>query len=168
MTVYSNSRLSSAIGAMRNESRVLSAPFKLKSCDQVVEIQDAKTLTDVNDFTKKESRFFTMSIYMINEFKEKNSTSLLESIPLDSIQITPSLIHGSVGCILFSGNNKSIYVCLDSEEKAQNLLIAFSAFMGCRRGENLNNNKTASIMNILRSSCKKYFYLFKYLEILNL
>lgn len=105
---------------------------------------------------------------MINEFKEKTSTSLIESIPLTTIKVQPSILYGSVGCIIFRANEKTINVCLDSEEKANNLFEAYNDFLRCRRGDNLNIIKTRTIMNILRASCNKYFFCFDILYIYNI
>lgn len=153
-TAYSKDPSSSALGAIKNESRVLSAPFKVKSCDQVIEIEGAKTLTDLNDFSKKEERFFTMSVYMLNEFKKKDSSSLIESISFDKITQVPEILTGSVGCVRFlSGFRKSI-VCLDTEDKANQLITAYKDYQKCRRGEGLSAFNSATITNILRDSCK--------------
>lgn len=116
----------------------------------------------MDDFSQKEDRFFTMSIYMLNEFKQKNSGSLSESIPLQKISNLPSIIQGSVGCVLFQGEGRSINICLGSEEKAKNLIEAYKDFLKCRRGDSLNIFKTATIINILKSSCIIYFVFFNY------
>lgn len=152
-TTYSKDPSSSALGSMKNESRVLSAPFKVKSCDQVIEIEGVKTITDLNDFTQKQDRFFTMSVYMLNEFKKKDSSSLVESISFDKIKEFPKILSGSVGCVIFSSGSKKTNVCLDSEDKANQLINAYKDYQKCRRGEGLSVLSQATITNILRDSC---------------
>lgn len=156
-TAYSKDPSSSALGAIKNQSRVLSAPFKVKSCDQVIEIEGAKTLTDLNDFSKKEDRFFTMSVYMLNEFKKKDSSSLVESVSFDKVSAFPQILTGSVGCVQFNAESRKSIVCLDSEEKANKLIAAYKDYLKCRRGEGLSALSQAAITNILRESCKFFF-----------
>ena len=148
---------------MKNESRVLSAPFKVKSCDQVIEIEGAKTITDLNDFSQKQDRFFTMSVYMLNEFKKKDSSSLVESISFDKITILPEILTGSVSCVKFSSETRKSIVCLETEEKANHLINAYKDYLKCRRGEGLSELSQSTITNILRDSCKS-FILFLFLN----
>lgn len=159
LTKYSKDPSSSAVGAIKNESRVLSAPFKVKSCDQVIEIEGAKTLTDLNDFSQKQDRFFTMSVYMLNEFKKKDSSSLVESISFDKVTSFPSILPGSVGCVRFLGETRKSIVCLESEDRASQLIQAYKDYQKCRRGEGLNSFNSATITSILRDSCISFFLL---------
>jgi hypothetical protein len=110
-------------------------------------------LTDLEDFTKKEERFFTMSIYMVNEFKKKDSSSLTESIAFQSGAQLPSIIAGSVGCVKFSNGARRIIICLDSEEKANALIDAFKDFLKCRAGGSLQDYADSQISRILKQSC---------------
>jgi len=157
-TTYSSAASSSAIGAIKNESRVLTAPFKVKSCDQVIEIDDAKTLSDLGDFSKRVERFFTMSVYMLNEFTKKNSSSLTESISFDKVSTYPAIIDGSVGCVKFDGGSRKSIVCVDSEDKAKLLIEAFKDFLKCRRGEGLMEFNPVTITKVLRESCNILFF----------
>ena len=113
----------------------------------------------MNDFSQKEERFFTMSVYMINEFKKKDSNSLVESISFDKMDEMPQILRGSVGCVQFRYKLKKIIVCLDSEEKSEQLILAYKDFLKCRSGDSLHNFTTATVNNILRSSCKNLFYI---------
>jgi len=140
----------------------LTAPFKVKSCDQVIEIEGAKTLTDMNDFSIKEDRFFTMSVYMINEFTKKDSNTLLKSFAFEKNEYMPDLIEGSVSCVRFISDFKTIIVCPDNEEKANALILAFKDFLKCRRGEGLTELSDGAIQRILKSSCNMiYIILYK-------
>jgi len=136
----------------------LTAPFKVKSCDQVIEINGFKTLSDLNDFSQKQDRFFTMSVYMLNEFKKKDSSSLVESISFGKIREIPQIITGSVGCVKFNSEFRKSIVCLDSEDKANQLINAYKDYQKCRRGEGLSALSTATITTILRDSCKLNFF----------
>jgi hypothetical protein len=111
-------------------------------------------LKDLNDFSIKEDRFFTLSVFMINVFLKKDSNSLIESISLDKINDNPKILEGSVGCVKFSDGKKDIIICLNSEEKAKNLVESYKDFQKCRGGKKIRKTKQSKVLEILKSSCK--------------
>jgi len=132
---------------------VTAPPYKIASCEQVVEIQ-AKTLLDYKDFSKKGPAFFTLSAYMVNQFEKKDGNTLKVSLSLDKIGNMPSIIPGSVSCVGFTdSNNKQIAICLPNKSAANQVLKAFGDFMKCRMGDNLNDTPVSTIRNILKASC---------------
>ena len=132
---------------------VTAAPYKIASCEQVVEI-NAKTLLDYKDFSKKGPAFFTISAYMVNQFEKKDGNTLTVSLSMDKIGNMPSIIPGSVSCVGFlDSNNKQIAICLPDKSTANQVLKAFGDFMKCRMGDNLKDTPAATIKNILKASC---------------
>ena len=109
--------------------QVTSPPFAISSCDQVVEVS-GNILKDMNDFSQKAPAFFTMSVYMINQFEKKDGNTLRQSISIDRILVTPQIIQGSVSCINFQdANGKVIPMCLSDKHTARMILKAFNQFM---------------------------------------
>ena len=135
-------------------SKIVSAsPYKVISCDQVVEVE-ASTLLDLNDFTKKGQAFYTMSAYMVNQFEKKDGNFLEKSITLDRIINMPSIIQGSVSCLgFFDTGKKYIAICPKDKKTANELLDAFGQFMKCRMGDSLRNTPASTVDNILKNSC---------------
>lgn len=132
---------------------VTGPPYKIASCEQVVEI-NAKTLLNYKDFSQKGPAFFTISAYMVNQFEKKDGNTLKVSISLDKIGNQPAIIPGSVSCVGFSDtNNKQIAICLPDKSTAKLILKAFGDFMKCRMGDNLKDTPAATIQNILKASC---------------
>merc|ERR1712032_1626221 len=150
-TTYSQTPESSATGSMKNKSRVLSAPYVVTSCDQVIEIA-GNTLTDMNDFSKKAPKFFTMSTYLVNQFEKKDSSSLTNSIGVEKITNLPIIIQGSVNCVAFYSVSNQIIMCLDSVEAAKGVTAAFQQFSKCRAGGSIGGN-TNNLIKILETSC---------------
>ena len=143
-----------AAGFFSNSTRIVGTPYKITTCDQVVEI-DAERITDYKDYSKKEKAFFTMSIYMVNMFGSKDSNTMKESISLDNFINTPSVLQGSVSCVDFFGmHDKRFSICLPDKETAKNVIDTFNLFLKCRLGDNLKNQPDAKTMkNILKASC---------------
>lgn len=152
---------------MKNESRILSAPFKVTSCDQVIEIS-GNTITDMDDYSKKAPKFFTMSTYLINQFEKKDSNTLTKSIGVERIATVPSIIEGTVSCVGFYGLNERIVMCLNNEEEAKHAVEAFKTFSKCRNGASIGGN-TNDLIKILETSCKfNFFFIFNLYLYLNL
>ena len=143
--------MSSATGSMKNQSRILSAPYTVTSCDQVIEVA-GNTLTDLNDFAKKATKFFTLSTYLVNQFEKKDSSTLTTSIGVEKITTLPQIIQGSVSCIGFYSNYQKIIMCLDTEENAKNLIKAFQEFSRCRAGGSIGGASN-NLIKILETSC---------------
>jgi hypothetical protein len=132
---------------------VSSPPYKVMSCDQVVEIE-AGTLLDLNDFTKKGNGFFTISMYMVNQFQKRDGNFLEKSITLDRIISMPKIIQGAVSCIgFFDTGDKYISICPKDINTSNQILDAFSQFMKCRMGDSLRNTPASTVDNILKNSC---------------
>jgi hypothetical protein len=128
-------------------------PYKLASCDQVVEIE-GNILTDMNDFSQKSPAFFTMSVYMVNQFDKKDGNTLRQSLSIDKIIVTPDIIQGSVSCINFQDSSfKRIPMCLTDKATAQMVLNSFNQIMKCRLGDNLKNTPASIVNNIMKASC---------------
>ena len=148
---------------MKNESRILTAPYVVTSCDQVVEI-DGHTLTNMNDYSQIATKFFTLSTYLVNQFDKKDSSTLTDSISVDKIAILPSIIEGSVSCVSFYSVYQKIIVCLKTVEEANNVILAFNEFSKCRAGGAIGGN-TNNLIKILETSCMLFFCYFIYLFI---
>lgn len=156
-TTYSKGLSSSSTGWMQNKSRILSAPYKVTQCDQVIEVS-GKTLTDMNDFSNKTEKFFTLSTYLVNQFEKKDAAALSKSINVEKIKRKPHIIQGSLSCIEFNpGNDKdSINICLNTAEEAKNLIKSFDVFSKCRDGHSVGGN-TNNLIKILEESCKRIY-----------
>lgn len=129
------------------------APYKVKSCDQVLLIP-VKRIMDFNDYCQKQDGFFTMSIYMVNLFEAKDSNKLVESITMDKLNNVPRALAGAPGCIDFRGDTKRIAVCLDSPDMVDQLIQAYMDFMRCRMGDNLKQLSWEEMMKHIMSHCK--------------
>jgi len=138
----------------KTESKqVTASPYTVTACDQIVEVS-AKTLLDENDFTKKGDSFFTMSVYMINQFEKRDGNTLKQSVSFDKINIAPSIIQGSVSCIRFSDSSyKSFVMCLPDKTSAEGVLKAFNQYKKCRMGDNLKNTPEETVKKLLQASC---------------
>jgi hypothetical protein len=136
------------------EGKIVSnPPYKVISCDQVVEIE-AGTLLDMNDFSKRGNAFFTLSMYMVNQFQKKDGNFLEKSITLDRIINMPEIIQGAVTCIgFFDTSDRYISICPKDKTTANQILDAFSQFMKCRMGDSLRNTPASTVDNILKNSC---------------
>jgi len=134
-------------------SRVTEAPYNLTACNQVIEIA-GKTLNNLDDYASRGDGFFTMSIYLVNQFAKKDSSTLQKSIYIDRIKESPSIYHGSVSCIRFYDGNTEIPMCMSDYATAMNVIDSYNKFLKCRMGDNLKISNDASIITkILSSSC---------------
>jgi hypothetical protein len=140
---------------MKNSSRILSPPYTITSCDQVIELS-ANTLTDLTDYSKKAEKFFTLSTYLINQFDKKDSSTLTDSIGVEKITSLPQIIEGSVSCVSFYSSAKKIIMCLNSVEDANNIIKAFQQFSKCRAGGSIGGDSN-DLIKILEASCMNIF-----------
>ena len=131
---------------------ISAAPYKVKSCDQVLLIP-AKRILNFDDYCQKQDGFFTMSIYMVNLFEAKDSNKLVESITMDKLTNIPSKLAGAPGCIDFRGSTKRIAVCVGSQDTVDQLIQAYMDFMRCRMGDNLKQLSWEEMMRIIMSKC---------------
>jgi hypothetical protein len=141
-----------AIGRVAETPHVNAPPYKISSCEQVVEIE-GQVLTDIRDFSQREDAFFTMSIYLINKFKSKVGSSLMESLSMDQIITAPSIVQGSVSCVNFASITRGFSICLKDEATANQILKAYNDLMKCRMGDNLKSATAGTINRILKASC---------------
>jgi predicted lipid-binding transport protein (Tim44 family) len=141
-----------AAGISVVNGHVTEAPYKVNSCDQVIEIE-ARSLTDMNDFAQKEDAFFTLSMYMVNKFQKKDPSTLNNSVMMDSLVNTPAIIPGSVSCLQFAGTTRVINMCMKDKTAAEAVITAYSDLMKCRMGDNLKSATASTIQRLLRSSC---------------
>jgi hypothetical protein len=146
---------SNVVGNPRPDAWVDKTPIKVLNCDQVV-MFEADKISDMDDFTKKEKAFFTMSAYMINMFEKKDAGKLTESINLSHIKTLPSILPGALHCLHFqdSFTFREITICLKSEDSVNQIETAFQNFMKCRLGNDLRQPDPQILNNILEASCK--------------
>jgi len=146
--IYSTTPSSSATGQLRNQSRVLASPWEIINCDQVLEIDNAEELKDMKDFSKKNKKFYTLSTYLLNEFKTNNSNTLTKSINLANVNVLPEIIPGSVRCINFMTLKSTINLCMPSEKEAKEIIHTFGDFKKCSslKAEN-------PVMKLLSGNC---------------
>jgi len=107
-------------------------PYKVKRCDQILLIPGKKL--DPKDYCKKEDAFMTMSLYMTNFFLKIDPNKLVESYPLEQINNVPAPLPGAPGCTMWTTKKRSFPFCYDSPDIMDQVIEAYFAFMGCRRG----------------------------------
>ena len=125
------------IGSNGDKSRIEGGPFKITSCDQILAFE-ADTLDDVKDFKIKSKRYFTVSMYAVVQFKEKDPSKFESFINVNALQFVPDIIRGSVSCIKFKSIDSNIYICLKNKNEANSFLDAWKNFTKCRAGNNLS------------------------------
>lgn len=138
---------------MSYSQHITASPYHVTACDQVIEIQ-AKYLTDLTDFSKKADAFFTFSLYMINQFAQRDVNTIMNSISMYKLKTTPSIITGSVSCVSFAASSNNITICLPDKDTANQIIEAFNQFMKCRIGDNLKSTPAATVQRILKAGCK--------------
>lgn len=146
---------SNVVGKDDLKSRIPSQPYTVSKCDQILEIQ-AETLDDINNFLIKSPKFFTMSMYSLNQFSEKKVTSFEQLISLGGLTTVPQIITGSVSCIEFKSYYRNITLCTKTEDEARSIISAFQSFMKCRIGDNLRKkieSPKSKMQTILNKAC---------------
>lgn len=125
---------SSNVVGILGKNIVVQAPENITSCEQYFEF-DGESV-DINDFTKKEKRKYSMSAYFIHELSEKGM--LIKSIQTNNIIEIPGPLEGAPKCIRFiSKFSDIITVCPASKEATKSILDNFSLFSECRTGGDL-------------------------------
>lgn len=91
---------------------------------------------DFDDYCKKDPAFITMSVYMINLLRTKDSNSLFHSILYGHLRNKPSFLPGAPGCLDFESKTGSrVAICLaGGKDEAQEVLNAFEKFKSCKDG----------------------------------
>lgn len=88
---------------------------------------------------------------------KKKNLILFQSLPFEKTEYMPEILEGSVSCVRWIGDSKSINICVENEEKANALILAHKDFMKCRRGEGLSGLSDGAIQRILKSSCNMIY-----------
>ena len=146
------------LGAMTTKDVIVDKrPYDVKRCDNVIML-DAKRIPDFDDFTSRSPAFFTMSAYLINMFESKDNNKLMESIALAHIRQLPVLLKGSKDCMIFSDgvNRRNITMCVPDAGAFEEIEKAYSDFMTCRMGGDLNAFDPATINSVLTASCNGF------------
>jgi hypothetical protein len=146
---------SNAAGYVGNRTLSISkAPWRMKTCDQVIQIS-AQRLKDMNDYSVREPAFFTLSIYMINMFSGKDNTRLVDSINIENVANVPDIIQGSKTCLDFidTKNSKRVTMCLEDQDRLDDIKEVFQKIMRCRMGDNLKELPINTIKKIFEASC---------------
>ena len=166
-TIEINACDTNAIGKSFKKRNInkLNGIFDVKFCDYVAKF-DGQTILDENDYSKREHAFFTLSLHMLNYFKNKNSSEFVKSILLTDIISIPKIITGTANsCIKFESNSYNtnnklhdkIIVCLNNQKEAYALINAFSIYLKCRVGNNnLSNNLDTSFNNYVLKNNNYY------------
>ena len=128
--------------------------WRIKRCDQVVQIM-ASRIRDYNDYSLREPAFYTLSIYMINVFNGKDNTKLIDSINIENIANVPDIIPGSKNCLAFTDvkNQKKISMCLEDQDRVDDVKEVLQKIMRCRMGDNLKELPINTIKKIFQASC---------------
>jgi len=149
-----NLNSSNAAGYVGHKNFSVNQSMRIKSCDQVFQIR-GQYLKDMEDYSIKGTAFFTMSMYLINMFDERNPSKLVESISLAHITKVPDRIKGAKNCLDFydGKEKKEIAMCLEDMEKQIEVKEAFQMFMRCRMGDNLSEIPVTTIRKIFQGEC---------------
>lgn len=127
-------------------------PIKVRRCDQII-LLSVNRITEWNDYCKKSKGFFTMSVYMVNMFENKDGGKLVESISLDKASM-PMVVPGAPNCIHFDGPNlKRIGTCFDTKDQVDDILGAYKDFLRCRMGDNLKGLSMTVMDRLLKLAC---------------
>lgn len=118
------------------------APFKASQCDQIL-MFPGKRIQPENDYGKKSEAFFTMSALLLNTFEKQDSSKLVKSIKLINVKKSPSIIQGSINCLLFLDSiaNTNSTVCIEDEKERKNILDSFTFLKRCIRARPKGYNK---------------------------
>jgi hypothetical protein len=117
---------------------ITTPPYHLSSCDQVLLIE-AQRIIEMRDYSTKAKAFFTLSMYLINVFEEKNADKLVDSLSMDKITTLPYVIQGAPKCVNFQGvaqnkTSKNIAMCFDNEEFTGQIIEVYKDLLTCRSG----------------------------------
>jgi hypothetical protein len=141
---------------INNYSKILDkAPYLVQSCDQVLYIE-GKTLSDVNDYSKRKDAFFTMSFYMINSYEKKDANTLLESVSMHKMKKLPKILWGTKSCVEVEGGETEFSICLPDKDIAQQIVDAAGNFHKCRLNNDLSAStelSTQTLLKVFKDSC---------------
>lgn len=130
--IFLNSTNSSdAAGFVGGENLTITkAPYKVKSCDQVLQI--SMKFLDKKDYSKRTPGFMTLSIYFTNFFNSNSASELLESMHTQELTRIPMELGGAPGCTIFSTTKSQRDVCFESPEIFRQVSNAVQKFMACK------------------------------------
>eukprot|EP00340_Litonotus_pictus_P010297 CAMPEP_0170516822 /NCGR_PEP_ID=MMETSP0209-20121228/2956_1 /TAXON_ID=665100 ORGANISM="Litonotus pictus, Strain P1" /NCGR_SAMPLE_ID=MMETSP0209 /ASSEMBLY_ACC=CAM_ASM_000301 /LENGTH=271 /DNA_ID=CAMNT_0010801865 /DNA_START=128 /DNA_END=943 /DNA_ORIENTATION=+ len=143
-------------GKVNTTKTVQEAPFIVKTCDQVLYIQGAKKLKDYDDCNSREEGFFTMSMYMVNYFKKKESSTLKKSILIEDMDSIPEYVMGTKKkCLDFKDGRTpgSFAICFEDPAVTATLYSSFLNFMKCRMGDNLRPLSIPQLKKVYYLTC---------------
>ena len=111
---------------------IASAPYKVVSCDQVLQIPG--TTIDLNNYSVKERKpaFMTLSIYFANFFPTKDSNKLIQSMETQLLTDSLTAIAGAPGCTIFKQKGKSYSFCFADDEILEQIAAATQKFLSCK------------------------------------
>lgn len=113
-------------------------PWKISQCNQIV-MFDAQYIDNLQDFRKKTNAFFTISIYEVSIFKERDAKSLIHLVPWDQTTFLTRKLRGGKGCLILDGGSASadVTMCFKKQQEAESILNTIEDFRRCRNGDNL-------------------------------
>jgi hypothetical protein len=123
----------------------------MSKCDQVIGLS-GKVLLDVNDYTKSQEAYFTMNAFFINEYMNKDSSTLRNSIIVETITSLPTILEGS-SCVEFDSPNKKLYMCPTDRPTAEKIIQVYASIVRCRQGETLGKLSLTELLATLKKSC---------------
>lgn len=110
-----------------------SFPFIVERCDQVVEFK-GEYISDMGDYRKRSSGFFTITAHYLNLFSSNKPDQLIKSLLLSDAKEAPKFLKGTGYCILVKGKREAdnMTICLKLESERNNILAVFKSFLDCQ------------------------------------
>lgn len=127
-------------GKKMEKMKIQSMGIKVGRCDDVLYIKGAQKLKDYDDCGSREPGFFTMSMFMVNYFRQNMSHTLEKSILIQDMNSLPGYVPGTQKkCLDFVDGRTpgSFAICFEDPMITQSLFNAFMNYMKCRMGDNL-------------------------------
>ena len=143
-----NKNTTNTIGKMSEIKKAVSTrPYIITECDQILIFSGETINDDFNDYFDRVPSFFTMNMYIVNQFSSRTADNLLKSIYMESISEVPTVFQGSKTCLKFiDGTYQTKFgMCLSDEEEVKEVIQAYDNFMRCRIGDNLQKPESRII-----------------------
>jgi hypothetical protein len=137
------------------------APYKLERCDQIAAFE-ADYVPDLEDFTKRQKGYFTVTAYHLNRFETKDIAKLEQSLLFTNSRVKPSEPQGAESCLLIDGGDyeKPLLLCLTNKEEFENTRNLLETLDDCRAGRMIgkatvvqnpkNNNDKPALTDIVK------------------
>lgn len=124
------------------------APYKLDRCDQIVAF-DAEYVPDLEDFTKRQKAYFTITAYHLNRFEGKDIAKLDQSLLFTNARVKPSEPQGAESCLLIDGGDyeKALLLCLKNKEEFDNIRSLLETLEDCRAGRMIGKGQVVQNTN---------------------